>query len=267
MKGVSDSKPGLVAQQEVDDAQGKDLAAEAQLEAAKSALQAAAERTGSGARPGRSATQVLYDYARITAPFNGVVTQRFANFGTLVQAGTSSSAPTCLPIVRLSEDDRFRLVIPVPEAYVKFIHVGDPVDVHVPSLDRHFPGTVARFSVDVEHDTRTMHTEVDVLNPNRVLIPGMYADATIKLEHKSQTLSVPVQAINHGTDKDSVYIVNGDNQIEDRTVRLGLQTANDAEVLSGLSEGDNVVVSDRAGLKAGEAVLPHVVEMTEYKAQ
>ncbi len=78
----------------------------------------------------------------------------------------------------------FRLVIPVPESYVRYIHVGDQVDVHVPSLNRTFPGKVARFSVDVREDTRTMHTEVDVPNPQRVLLPGLYADAELALDQK-----------------------------------------------------------------------------------
>ncbi len=89
------------------------------------------------------------------------MTQRYANLGTLVQAGTGSSTQA-MPIVRFSEDDLFRLVIPVPESYVRYIHIGDHVDVRVPSLNRTFPGKVARFSVDVREDTRTMHTEVDV---------------------------------------------------------------------------------------------------------
>ncbi len=77
-----------------------------------------------------------------------------------------------MPLVRLSQDDKFRLVIPVPESYVKFIHLGDPVSVNVPSLSRTFPGKVARFSVDVREDTRTMHTEVDVANPRPRVASG-----------------------------------------------------------------------------------------------
>ena len=127
---------------------------------------------------------MLFDYSKITAPFAGVVTQRFANLGTLMQAGTSSSTQA-MPLVRLSEDDLFRLVIPVPESYVQYIHLGDPVSVNVPSLNRTFPGKVARFSVDVREDTRTMHTEVDVLNPDRVLLPGLYAEATSRWNRKT----------------------------------------------------------------------------------
>jgi RND family efflux transporter MFP subunit len=265
IKGVSDSKPGMVAQQEVDDAEGKFMSADAQLEAAKSAMQSArSELAGAQAKEQRD--RVMFDYSKIYAPFSGVITQRFANFGTLVQAGTSSST-NVLPIARLSEEDVFRLVIPVPESYVKFIHIGDPVDVRVSSLDRHFPGTVKRFSVDIAQDTRTMHTEVEVLNPNRVLMPGLYADATITLERKNNALSVPLQAINHEAAGNTVFVVTPNNTIAIRSVQIGLQSADWAEVVSGLNEGDNVVVSDRAALKAGMPVQPHVVETTEYKTQ
>src|SRR5262249_5543751 len=142
----------------------------------------------------REHDQVLFDYSKISAPFDGVVTQRYANQGTLLQAGTNSSTQA-MPLVRLSQDDLFRLAIPVPESFVHYIHAGDPVAVHVPSLNRDLPGRIARFSVDVKEDTRTMHTEVDIPNPGRALVPGLYAEATITLEQKRGALSVPLQAI------------------------------------------------------------------------
>jgi RND family efflux transporter MFP subunit len=261
---VAKSKPGLVAQQEVDDAQGKDLAADAQVEASQSNLEVTQSQLES-ARAKKEHDKVLFDYAKITAPFAGVITQRYANLGTLMQAGTNSSTQA-MPLVRLSQDDRFRLVIPVPESYVHSIHEGDPVSVLVPSLNRTFPGKVARFSVDVQSDTRTMHTEVDVLNPNRILLPGLYAEATIRLEKKDNALVVPVQAVSQG-DQNIVYVVNPSNKIEVRNVKLGIQTADDAEVLSGLNEGESIVVGDRASLKAGQDVEPKVVESVGFKGQ
>ncbi len=265
LSGVAKTKPGLVAQQEVDDAEGKDLATEAQVEASKSNLQAA-ESQLAVAQAKREHDQVLFDYSKIIAPFAGVVTQRYANLGTLVQAGTSSSTQA-MPLVRLSQDDLFRLVIPVPESYVRYIRIGDPVAVRVPNLNRSFPGRVSRFSVDVKEDTRTMHTEVDVQNTDRTLMPGMYAEAVLTLERKDHALAVPVQAVNHEGDQTTVYVVDPAGRIEDRKVALGLQTASDAEVLAGLSEGDMVVVSDRAGLKPGQEVQPKTVELIEYQSQ
>jgi len=262
LNGVFESQPGIVAQQEVDDAQGKDLAASSQVDAGQAALEASQSQL-SVARAKLAHDQSLFDYAKITAPFAGVVTERYANLGTLVQAGTGSSTQA-IPIVRLSQDDLFRLVIPVPESYVRYIRVGDHVDVRVPSLNRTFPGKVARFSVDVREDTRTMHTEVDVENRDRVLISGIYAEATLTLEHKEDIPSVPLQAVNHEADKTTVFVVNASHQIEDRPVSLGLQTASDAEVVSGLSAGEQVVVSDRSGLKPGEKVNPQVVQIMQY---
>jgi RND family efflux transporter MFP subunit len=265
LNGVSKSKPGLVAQQEVDDAQGKDLAAEAQVEASKSNLQASQSQL-QVAEAKRARDQALFDYSNITAPFAGVVTQRFANLGALLQAGTSSSTQA-MPLVRLSQDNIFRLVIPVPESYVRYIHIGDQVQVRVPSLGRTTPGKVARFSEDVQEDTRTMHTEVDVPNPNGVLVKGLYAEATIALETKNNVLYVPVQAIDHNGDRTTVFVVSGANKLETRTVVLGIQTSTDAEVLSGLEEGQQVVVSDRSSLKEGEEVQPKVIELVNYPNQ
>ena len=263
LNDVAVSQPGIVAQQEVDDAQGKDQAASSQVDAGQAAVEAA-QSQWSVTKAKLVHDQSLFDYSRITAPFAGVVTERYANLGTLVQAGTSSSTQA-MPIVKLSQDDLFRLVIPVPESYVRYIHAGDHVDVRVPSLNRTFPGKVARFSVDVKEETRTMHTEVDVQNADRVLIPGLYAEADLTLEHKEDIPSVPLQAVNHENDKTTVFVVNGNGEIEDRPVSLGIQTSSDAEVVAGLSEGEQVVVSDRSGLKPGEKVRPQVVQIMEYR--
>jgi RND family efflux transporter MFP subunit len=262
LNGVFQSQPGIVAQQEVDDAQGKDLAAASQVDAGQAALDAAQSQL-SVAKAKLVHDQSLFDYSKITAPFSGIVTERYANLGTLMQAGTGSSTQA-IPLVKLSEDDLFRLVIPVPESYVRYIRIGDPVKVHVPSLSRTFPGKVARFSVDVRSDTRTMHTEVDVPNPQRVLLPGLYADADLEFDDKVDIPAIPVQALNHAGDKTTVLVVNGNGMLELRTVQVGLETTSDAEIVSGLSEGEQVVVSDRGGLKAGQKVHPQMVSVVEY---
>jgi RND family efflux transporter MFP subunit len=263
LNGVFENQPGIVAQQEVDDAQGKDLAAASQVDAGKAALEASQSQLAA-AKAKLAHDQTLYDYSKIVAPFSGVVTERYANLGTLVQAGTNSSTQA-MPIVKLSEDDLFRLVIPIPESYVRYIHVGDHVDVRVPSLNRTFPGKVARFSVDVRQDTRTMHTEVDVRNPDHVLMPGLYADADVALEHRDDIPAIPLQAINHESNKTTVFVVNPNNDLEDRNIILGIQTATDAEVISGLNPGEQIVVSDRSGLKPGQKVHAQLVQIMQYQ--
>jgi len=262
LNGVFQTQPGIVAQQEVDDAQGKDLAAASQVDAGQAALAAAQSQLAS-AKAKLAHDQALFDYSKITAPFSGVVTERYANLGTLMQAGTGSSTQA-MPLVRLSQDDLFRLVIPVPESYVRYIRAGDAVNVRVPSLNRTFPGKVARFSVDVRADTRTMHTEVDVANPQHILLPGLYAEAELDLEERDNVATVPVQALNHEGSKITVLVVDSGGQIESRTVELGLETSSDAEITSGVSEGEQVVVSDRSGLRPGQKVHAEKVPVLEY---
>ncbi len=263
LNSVSQSKPGLVAQQEVDDVQGRDLAAEAQVEGAKSNLEAARSNlAASGSKLEHD--KAIYAYSQITAPFKGVVTERYANLGTLLQAGTNSSTQA-MPLVRLSQEDRYRLVIPVPESYVGSVRIGAPVDVRVPALDRHFPGTVSRTSFDLHAATRTLHTEVDVPNPQGVLLPGVYAEATLTLSRDAEALTVPLESVERESDHAAVYRVDSSDKIDIRQVKLGIDSANDIEILSGLNEGDQVVVSDRASLTAGEQVHPQLVPPAAYK--
>src|SRR5579863_8684226 len=216
---VFQSQPGIVAQQEVDDAQGKDIAASSQVDAGQAALEAAQSQL-SAAKAKLVHDQTLFDYSRITAPFAGVVTERYANLGTLMQAGTGSSTQA-MPLVRLSQDDLFRLVIPVPEVYVRYIKIGDPVNVRVPALNRSFPGKVARFSVDVRADTRTMHTEVDVPNPQRLMLPGLYAEADLQLNRRDNIPSVPIQALSHRGGGTTVFVVGSDRTLAQRPVQIG----------------------------------------------
>lgn len=261
---VSKTRKGLVAQQEVDDAQSKDLAAESNVDATQGSLEAAKSEVAV-AQAKLAHDQALFDYSKIVAPFDGVVTQRYANEGALMQAGTTSVQAT--PLVRLSDENLYRLVIPIPESDVKFIHIGDPVEVRVPSLDKTLQGKVARFSAELNGSTRTMHTEVNVPNPGGQLVPGLYAEAVVTLNRRSDALVVPVQALNRDNDKASVFVVGPDNKIEDRAVTLGLQTPDYAELTSGVRAGEQVVVSDRGALKAGQIVSPKLSEPLTWEGK
>jgi RND family efflux transporter MFP subunit len=148
---------------------------------------------------------------------------------------------------------------------VPVIRVGETVEVKVPSLNRTFPGKVVRFADKLQLSTRTMDTEVDVPNPELILIPGMYATVDLTLTQHKDVLSIPVTAINSGADKPTVMRVGRDNTIEELAVELGLQTASRVEVRSGLSDGDLVVVGSRNQVHPGERVTPKIVEMAALK--
>ena len=189
LAAVAKKQPGLVAQQEIDDAHSKDLVAEAQVSAAQSAI-AAANQQVSVNQADVAKIKTLMDYTRVTAPFDGVITKRYADLGSMIQAGTASQTQT-MPLVRLSENSLLRLILPVPESAVPSVHIGQQVEVKVPTLKRSFPGKVVRFAEKLSLETRTMDTEVDVLNPSLVLIPGMYAEVNLRLAQGCVARMVP----------------------------------------------------------------------------
>jgi RND family efflux transporter MFP subunit len=271
---VSKKRVGLIAQQEIDDSQSRFLVAEAQVSAANSALAAASQQVSvNGADVARVKT--LMDYTRVAAPFAGVITKRYADKGSMIQAGTASQSQA-MPVVRLSENSLLRLVLPVPESAVSTVHVGQPVEVRVPNLNRAFPGKVARFSGKISLATRTMDTEVNVPNPNLILIPGMYAEVDLSLARRTGVLAIPLTAVDamaedggHGAHGNStsgqVMVVTPNNRVEVRKIELGLETPNRVEVLSGLNEGDMVVIGGRAALQPGQEVRPKVTSMVAAK--
>ncbi|MBI3401303.1 MAG: efflux RND transporter periplasmic adaptor subunit [Acidobacteria bacterium] len=253
LAAVIKDRPNLVAQQDVDDATARDRMAEAQVATAQAAL-ASAEQQLEVSKATQNKTQTLFAYGRITAPFDGVITHRYADTGAMIQAGTASQTQT-MPVVRLSENRLLRLTIPVPESAVTRIRLGEPVDVRVQALGRTFPGKIARFTERLNADTRTMETEVDVANPALELIPGMYAYADITLDRISGALVVPVQALDRDERRTSVMVVNG-GKTEHRDVTVGLELPDRVEVTSGLREDELVVVGSRSQLKAGTTVTP-----------
>jgi RND family efflux transporter MFP subunit len=238
---VDKTQPNLVAQQDLDNAQSKDSATDAALATAK----ADADKY-----------QTLSDYTRVLAPFNGIITKRFVDNGTLVEAGTSSNTG---PIVELAQNDLLRLRFPVPEAETPLIHTGGTVTVSVDAIHRNFTGKIARDSWEIDRSTRTMVVEVDVPNPDNLYQAGMYASVTLSTQNADGVLAVPLQALSMG-EAPSVLVVDSDNKIEERRVVVGMRTATSAEIRSGLSEGELVVVGDRSGLAPGTLVSPKIVD-------
>ncbi|HUI42311.1 MAG TPA: efflux RND transporter periplasmic adaptor subunit [Terriglobia bacterium] len=263
LDSVFKNRPDVVAEQDVDDAQGKDEAADAQVAAAKAGLAAAQEHLDQGT-DNRQRVQALFNYTQITAPFAGVITARYADTGAMLAAGTSSEKQA-LPLVQLAQNDLLRLDIPVPESIVPRIHAGTPVAVLVPAVGKTYRAKVVRFADRLDPSTRTMTTEVDVPNPTLELVPGMYAYATLTLERKPDALAVPVLALIHSGDQTRVLKVSSDDRIEEQTVALGIQTPSESEVLSGLRENDLVVIGQQSQLQPGEKVMPKLESPDQFE--
>lgn len=246
--------PGLIAQQEIDDAQAKDLSSEAQVDAAKSTMAAAQQHMGS-AKADNQRVQALHDYTTVVAPIAGVVVWRYADTGALIQGGTNSNSQD-LPIVRIAQSQLLRLRVPVPEDDVRFVHDGDQLDVRVDAINRSFTGKVVRFTRDVNFETRTMETEIDVENRDLSIAPGMYANTMMKLAASTNVVTIPVEAVVIQGGQNVVYVLGSNNRVHIRPVTVGIEGQKLAGISSGLEPGDRVILGGQGNYHEGETVNP-----------
>jgi RND family efflux transporter MFP subunit len=252
---VSKKEPGLVPLQEVDVAHSRDLEAEAQVASAEQNVQASISRL-QASKAALDHENALFAYTRIVSPLNGVITQRYASDGAMIQAGTSSNTQA-MPVVHVAEDDVLRLMLPVPEAYVGTIHNGESVNVTVPTLNRSLSGKLTRFSDRVQSSTRTMTAEVDLKNTTHDLIPGMYAQVQLTLADSPNAVAVPVAAVDGTGNGSKVYVVDSSGMIHIRAVTTGIQNPQFVQVTSGIQPNEGVILGSHSGLQDGEKVQPH----------
>jgi RND family efflux transporter MFP subunit len=266
MANVQKTRPELISQEDIDVAQGKDLEGSANVSAAKDSV-AASEAALANAKSSLAKDAVLFAYARMTAPFTGVVTRMYAYTGALLPAGTSSNVGTSA-LCRLSQNDILRLVIPVPERYAGDIRLGQEIGVKVSALNKTFTGKVIRFSDQIDMSTRTMHTEVQVPNPKYEVIPGMYADIQLPIHTDKNVLTLPIQAVRtKGNNGGTVMIVNSTNHIEKRAVTLGIQTATYVEILSGVKDGEMAIYGEQEQYLPGMLVKPQLTQAEQVPTE
>ena len=251
--------PGLIAQQELDDAQAKDLSSAAQVDAAKAAL-AAAQQHLEAARANNDYYAALEGYTTVTAPLDGVVVWRFADTGALIQGGTNSNTKD-LPIVRIAQSGLLRLRVPVPEDDIHYVHKGTVMNVRVGAINSLFKGKVVRFTRNVDFETRAMETEIDVWNPKLTIDPGMYADVLMQLGQAKNTVTIPVTAVVlNNSNQNTVYVLDHDNRVHIRPVDVGIEGNLLAQIKSGLQPGERVILGGQGGYQPGEEVAPEVAK-------
>jgi RND family efflux transporter MFP subunit len=251
---TSEAQPGIVAEQELDDAQAQDLSSAAAVDAAQAAL-SAAQQGLQVAQANHQRVNALENYTDVVAPLDGVIVWRYADTGALIQSGTNSNSAT-LPIVRLAQSGLMRLRLPVPEQYVRYIHLGDPVKVRVDALNRSFTGMVVRFTREVNFETRTMETEIDVPNPNLSIDSGMYADALLQLAHADSVPTMPLGAMVLNGQEYEAYVLDSNNRVHIRPVKIGIEGSRLAQVVSGLQPGDRVITAAQEKYAENEQVTP-----------
>jgi RND family efflux transporter MFP subunit len=255
LSAAAAQRPGLIAQQELDNARSQAEATQEQIDTAESQL-ASAKESANAAVNDQQRVGALESYTRVIAPLNGVIIWRYANTGVLLQQGTNSQ--TAMPLVKLAQSDLLRLRVPVPEDAIRYVHEGEEMTIRVDALDRSFIGKVVRFTRNLDAATRTMQTEVDIPNQNLAITPGMYANAYLQLAHRQNVLTIPVVAVQGSGDTGTVYVLDADNRAQQRTVQTGIRGSTLLEVTSGLERGDRVLLGDASRFHDGEQVTPHV---------
>jgi membrane fusion protein (multidrug efflux system) len=225
--------PDLVVPQTVDDLRGR-------AEIAKAKLQR---------------TQTLLQFARITAPFAGVVTARFVDPGAFIPAATSGSTPQSAAILTLMDFSRLRVQLYVPEAEVPFIKNGLATTLTVEELPgRTFQGTVTRFSNALDESTKTMLTEIELPNADHALRPGMYASVRLAVERKLNALLVPRDAVVVEKAGSFVFTV-ADGKAHKTPVHTGFSDGVNVELTEGARAGDPVILVGKQTLTDGQPVI------------
>ena len=243
-KDTWDEEPGAIAKQDVDVARAKFGFAKANINSEKAKVD--------NAKADMKRIEVLLEYGKIKAPFDGVITRRFVDLGALVQIATSSTNVS--PVVTIMHTDTVRVFIDVPEPDVPFVEKGNQATLVVDALpDRSFSGTVTRFANALNPETRTMKTEIDIPNPDRTLRPGMYGNLTLNLEVHENALTVPAASLIIEKDKKFVYKVRG-GKVEKVEIKTGIDDGIQVEVTQGLTGGEDIIVKGKNTVSDGDVV-------------
>ena len=235
--------PGVVAGHDVE-------IAERNLEAARAHAAALSSSAGAAAAAVKAVAE-MEAYLELTAPFDGVITERSAHPGSLV-------GPSTGPLLKLEQVSRLRLAVPVPETYVGTIRIGARVSFSVSAFpDRTFQGVVARPAHSLDVRTRSMLVELDVANASRTLAPGMFATVEWSLSRPQRSLFVPTTAVVRTSERQFVVRVrNGTAEWVD--VRRGELNGAAIEVFGDLREGDEVIRRGSDEIRPGTKIVPAV---------
>lgn len=224
--------------------------ARADLTSARSAIRVAEAR--------RARAQVLADYTRITAPFDGVVTQRGFHPGAFIRSAADGEP---LPLLTVRRTDRMRVVVQVPDLDVPLLDVGDKATVAIDAMKgQDFTGTVARLGQSEDPMTRTMRVEIDLPNPSGRLVAGMYGRATIELQPPTAAPTIPAACVvGHAERGQAALYVVRDGKARRINVITGGDNGTSIEILSGLDPSDRVIVRPGSTLDDGTPVVANLL--------
>lgn len=238
----------------IESAEADVTVAKAQKTAAEAELAAARAETEIS-RGQLKELDVMIVYAVLKAPFAGVVTARELNPGDLVRQ--ASEVGMGRPLFVISQVDKVRVCIPIPESDAPLVNRGDEVTLSFPSFASEAPitGSVTRLASSLDPSTRTMLVEADLPNPDGKLLPGMFGQASVNLATKIAANMLPARTVRYTeAGRAYVYVVGDDETISVVDVKMGLDDGNSIEILSGVQPGQRVVDAHLKRFTAGQRV-------------
>jgi RND family efflux transporter MFP subunit len=205
--------------------------------------------------------QNLEDFKHIDAPYDGVVTQRNLNIGSLVDAGASGSN-----LFVIADTSKLRVYVDVPETYAASVRVGMPAEVTLNTYGaKPITGTVARTADALDPSTRTLRTEIDVDNDGQQLVPGVYANVKLQVATATRNYVVPANVLLFRAEGLRVALIDGQQRVHLQPVTLGRDFGSTVEITEGLNDSDRVVLSPPDSLYEGQQV--HIVEPNQAQKQ
>ncbi len=246
---------GAVSKQENDVYQAQWTAQQANVQALEKAV-AAAQSSMGAVQANLDRLHELKTYQTVRAPFAGVITVRNIDVGALINEGNTL-------LFRIAQTDRMRTFINVPQADADSVKAGQTAKLQIPDMPgRSFTGRVTRTSNALDPTSRTLLTEVEVPNPDHVLLPGMFTQVDLMVPHGDPPLLIPGDTLVVRADGPQVATVNRDGEVHYAKIQLGRDYGDRLEVLSGLREGQMLVVNPSDVVREGAKVKPAPQEKT-----
>ncbi len=193
----------------------------------------------------------LTEFKNVTAPFDGVITERRVDIGDLVAAGSSNNTS---PLFGIAQTDNIRVFVNVPQSASLQLGVGSMAQVTANEYpNRSFEGKVTRTSESIDPLARTLRVEVDLANSDFALMPGMYVTVALRLKPTS-FVEVPASALVFRASGPQVAVITGDNTVKFQDVAIARDNGHLVDISSGLSEGDRVALNINDQITDGEKV-------------
>lgn len=242
-------KRGAVSKQENDVYQAQYTAQQANVQALEKAVAAARSNVGA-VQANLARLTDLKGYLTVKAPFAGVITVRNVDTGALINEANTM-------LYRIAQTGRMRTYINVPQSEAESVRVGQTATLQFSELqNRKFTGIVTRTSNALDPASRTLLTEVEVPNPDGILLPGMFTQVDLQVLRKTPPLLIPGDTLVVRADGTQVAVVNPDGQVHYTRILLGRDYGDRLEVLSGLEEGQHIVVNPSDSVREGVKVKP-----------